>query len=112
MEYHRKDLNSFPVIFFQTTPITIRETTMPTRQKEDRRGNPENLVPQFPKLAHALQGIDLPQDKEGLQRQAMENGADDEIMSLIEDMPERKYETMADVIAAAGEIQDTGKRAH
>ena len=73
-------------------------------KKEDRRGNPENLVPEFSKLAHALEGIDLPQDKEGLRDQAMENGADDEIMALIEDMPEREYETMADIIAAAAKV--------
>ena len=87
---------------------------MPSRQKEDRRGNPENLVPQFAELAHALEGIDLPQDKEGLRQRAMKNGANEEIMSLIEEMPERDYETMADVIGAAGDVRDSvdGKRPH
>jgi hypothetical protein len=80
---------------------------MPDKQQQtDRRGNPENLVPQFAELAHALKGVDLPQGKEGLLEIAQENEADDEIIEIIESLPEREYETMADVIAAAGEIAE------
>ena len=72
-------------------------------QTEDRRGNPENLVPQFSNLAHALAGIDLPQDKEGLLSRARKNGAEREMITLIENLPEQDYATMADVIAAAAD---------
>jgi hypothetical protein len=70
----------------------------------DGRGNPENLVPQFAEIAHALKGVDLPQDKQGLIEAAENNNTDGEVMQLIEALPEREYNTMADVIAAAGEI--------
>jgi hypothetical protein len=69
----------------------------------DGRGNPENLVPQFSELAHALKGIELPQDKEGVRRVAEDNGADDEIIQMIENLPDQKYTTMADIIGAAGD---------
>jgi len=71
------------------------------RRKHDGRGNPENLVPEFAELAHAMKGIDLPQDKKGLRRVAESNGADDEIIHLIEGLPDREYDTMADIIGAA-----------
>lgn len=68
----------------------------------DGRGNPENLVPQFAELAHALRGVDLPQDKEGLRQVAEDNGADEEVLKIIEGLPDREFVTMADVIGAAG----------
>jgi hypothetical protein len=82
---------------------------MPRKQTGGgRRGNPENLVPQFSQIAHALIGIDLPQDKQGLIDQAEANSAEPEILSIIEGLPERQYETMADVIGAAGESRGDG----
>jgi hypothetical protein len=82
---------------------------MPRRQtgKTDRRGNPENLVPQFAQITHALSGIDLPQDRDGLIRFAEANDADKEVLALLEDFPEQDYETMADILAAAGGAVDT-----
>jgi hypothetical protein len=76
------------------------------RKGGGRRGNPQNLVPQFADLAHALRGIELPQDKQGLLDYVSENG-DDDIIQLIEDLPEREYHTMADIMKGAGETPET-----
>lgn len=73
---------------------------MPRQHTSTGSGNAENLNPQFPDLAKALKGIDLPQDKEGLYDHADENGADDIILEMIDDMPDQEYETMADIMAA------------
>ena len=67
---------------------------------KDGRGNPENRVPEFLGLAQALSGIDLSQDKEGLRKQAEDNGAEEKILDMIDNLPEQEYRTMADVMAA------------
>jgi hypothetical protein len=85
---------------------------MVKKSSEDHRGNPENLVPQFAELTHALSGVDLPQDLDGLRDQAEENGADDEILALLDRMPDREYHTMADVIAGAAEVVDGKPSVH
>jgi hypothetical protein len=78
------------------------------RQEDDMarthqgRGNPENLQPQFPELAKSLSGIDLPKDKEGIRQYAEENGAAEEVLSMIDDLPDRDYETMADIMSETG----------
>ena len=57
-------------------------------------------------IAHALKGIDFPADKQDLLDQAEENDAREEVMDMIDRMPEQEYQSMADVIAGAGEIND------
>lgn len=74
---------------------------MPRTGRHSGRGNPQNLVPQFADLAHALRGVDLPQSKRGLENAARKNGAEQDVMQIISAMPEGDYTTMADVIAAA-----------
>jgi hypothetical protein len=45
----------------------------------------------------ALGGIDYPASKEDLVKHAEEKGADEEVLSALKDLPDRKYETPADV---------------
>ena len=45
----------------------------------------------------ALGGIDYPASKEELVKHAEEKGADEEVLSALKDLPDRKYETPADV---------------
>lgn len=74
---------------------------MPQRQSSGR-GNPENLDPGFAEIAKALAGVDLPKDRDGLYSHAEENGAEDEILSVLESLPDRDYVTMAEVIEEVG----------
>ena len=41
--------------------------------------------------------MDYPASKEDLVKHAEEKGADDEVLSALKDLPDRKYETPADV---------------
>ena len=51
-------------------------------------------------VTHHLRGIDFPAHKRDLQRQAQENGADQDVMEVIEGMPDGDFESMADVMKA------------
>lgn len=52
-----------------------------------------------------LKGMDYPANKEDLIKHAKEHGADDNLQSLLEELPEDKYETPADVSKAIGQIE-------
>jgi len=56
-------------------------------------------------LAQALKGADFPLDKEGLKEQALQNGASEEIVQTLDDMPDDEYQSLADVEQAFGESQ-------
>ena len=48
-------------------------------------------------LQKALGGMDYPASKENLVKHAEEKGADEEVLSYLRDLPDRNYETPADV---------------
>lgn len=73
-------------------------------QKFENAGRPENLDPRFGEVARALSGVDLPQDKESLLSVAEENEADEDVILLLEQLPDDEYETMADIIAAVAKV--------
>ncbi len=53
-----------------------------------------------------LKGIDYPVNKENLIRHAEQHGADEELRSLLEELPEdEEYETPTDVNKAIGQIE-------
>ena len=56
-------------------------------------------------VTHNLKGIDFPAKKADLIQQAKDNGAESDVLDAIEAMPERDYETMADVMEAYGEAE-------
>lgn len=51
-----------------------------------------------------LKGEDYPTDKQELIRRAREEGAPDEIVSVLEQLPEKKYESVTDVTKELGNI--------
>ncbi|MFW5655019.1 MAG: DUF2795 domain-containing protein [Roseicyclus sp.] len=76
------------------------------RGKGGRRGGPAAAkTDSAAGVASALKGISFPSDRAGLARQARDNGAADEVIDLIESMPDRRFETMADVGKAVGEVR-------
>ncbi|MFW7377444.1 MAG: DUF2795 domain-containing protein [Oligoflexus sp.] len=56
-------------------------------------------------IAKALKGIDLPQDRSDIVKYAKDHGAQDEVVNVLEELPRRKYETMADIEKAVGEVR-------
>ncbi len=56
-------------------------------------------------LAQGLKGADFPMSKKELVQYARQNGAAEEIVQTIEEMPDREYESMADVQQGFGEAQ-------
>ena len=55
--------------------------------------------------AAALEGISFPSDRAGLVGTARDNDAPEEVIRLLEEIPDRKFSTMADVTEAIGEVR-------
>lgn len=57
-------------------------------------------------VAHALKGVEFPQDKEGLVEYAEQHGAREDVVERIAMMPEAEYNSMADVFKGVGEANE------
>lgn len=56
-------------------------------------------------IAKALKGVELPCGRNDLIEQARRNNAADEIIEALQDIPEHRFETMADIQKAVGEVR-------
>jgi hypothetical protein len=56
-------------------------------------------------LQKYLKGMDYPANKEDLLERAKEQGADRDVCSTLEQLPDEEYETPADVSKAVGAIE-------
>lgn len=54
-------------------------------------------------VATYLKGIDYPANKQDLLRHARQNGAEQDVVDVLERMPEQQYGNMADVMKGYGE---------
>lgn len=61
-------------------------------------------------VTHNLKGIHFPAGKADLVRQAEHNGAEPAVMEVIQGMPDRNYENIADVMKAVGEVEHGPER--
>ena len=52
-----------------------------------------------------LGGLDYPASKEDLMKRAEQEGADQEVRSILEQLPDQNYEIPADVSKAIGEAE-------
>lgn len=52
-----------------------------------------------------LKGVDYPASKQELIRHAEENGADENIRSVLEELPDKEYKTPAELSKAVGQIE-------
>jgi hypothetical protein len=53
-------------------------------------------------IAQTLSGIDFPADKRKLVEYARKNKADNDVIQVLEKMPDEKYTSMADVFKGVG----------
>lgn len=56
-------------------------------------------------IAHHLSGIDFPASKQDLVKHAKEQSADQEVLDVLNQMPDQKYGSMADVMKGVGKIE-------
>lgn len=56
-------------------------------------------------LQKFLKGMDYPASRDELIEQARQNGADEEAISTLEQLPDEEFQTPAEVSKAVGEIQ-------
>jgi hypothetical protein len=57
-------------------------------------------------MAYYLSGIDFPCRKDDLTQQAKNNGAEEEVLQVPQELPEKEYGNMADVMRGYGEVLD------
>lgn len=56
-------------------------------------------------ISRSLSGIDFPANKENLVNHARQQNASQEVIEVLEQMPEREYENMADVEHEFGQVR-------
>ena len=56
-------------------------------------------------IARHLSGIDFPANRDDLLQHAQMHEADDDVLDLIQHMPQRDYGSMADVMKGVGEAE-------
>jgi hypothetical protein len=56
-------------------------------------------------VAHHLSGIDFPASKQDLVKHAKEKNADQEVIQVLDQMPDQDYGGMADVMKGVGKIE-------
>lgn len=56
-------------------------------------------------LQKHLKGMKYPASREDLVEHASNNGADDKVLKMLEQIPDEEYETPADVNHAIGELE-------
>lgn len=56
-------------------------------------------------IAHHLAGIDFPAKKEDLVQHAKQKHAEEDVLEILEQMPDQEYGNMADVMKGVGEVE-------
>lgn len=57
-------------------------------------------------IARQLKGIDFPATKDDLIEQALDNGVASEVAEILEELPDREYDDMADVMDAYSDVRE------
>lgn len=56
-------------------------------------------------ILHHLKGVDFPADRNSLIEQAQKNNAEGDILDILRQMPDQKYQSMADVLKGVGRVE-------
>jgi len=56
-------------------------------------------------IAHHLKGIEFPADKQELIEYAEDNGAPDEVLEVLQQMPDKEYNSMSDLMHGVGIVE-------
>lgn len=69
---------------------------------QSRENTGERPLSPFIDVQKALKGANYPADKKSLIETAKENGADDDVMKRLNDLPDQEYQSPADVSKGVG----------
>ncbi|MEN6519933.1 MAG: DUF2795 domain-containing protein [Armatimonadota bacterium] len=56
-------------------------------------------------IANFLEGIDFPASKDELVNHAEDNNAPQDIIDILEKLPNREYTSMADIMSGVGQVE-------
>ncbi|MBI5164702.1 MAG: DUF2795 domain-containing protein [Magnetospirillum sp.] len=56
-------------------------------------------------ILHHLKGVDFPVDRQGLIEQAQRNNAAEDVVEILQQMPDTEYQSMADVLKGVGQVE-------
>ena len=56
-------------------------------------------------IASFLEGIDFPASRDELLNHAEDNNAPQEVIDVLEDLPDQEYTSMADVMSGIGQVE-------
>lgn len=56
-------------------------------------------------IAHYLKGIDFPADKDDIIAYAEDNGAPEEVLDTLENLPDMEFDSMADLMQGVGQAE-------
>ncbi len=72
-------------------------------------GNSEQMGgPPISAIARHLKGATFPAAREGLVRQAQANGAGEDIVGVLQAIPDREFATLTEAMDAVGEVEHRG----
>lgn len=78
---------------------------MPKQERTGQQG--KSTGGQSPaNITHYLKGIDFPCNRNDLIKHAKQNGAEQPVISLLQNMPERQYGSMADVTNSYNQVRE------
>lgn len=83
----------------------VVDLTNERNEGESRGGKEATKTASAAGIAHALQDVHFPLPRPSLVKHAKENHAPEEIIDVLEELPNRKFESMADVEGAVGEMR-------
>ncbi|QTP58829.1 DUF2795 domain-containing protein [Billgrantia antri] len=89
-------------------PQMQAETLEPKRDRTkggERGGQAARRTASAAGIAQALKGVEFPCDSQALLEQARANDAPQEVVEVLQEIPSREFETMADVQRAVGEVR-------
>ncbi|TWG87258.1 uncharacterized protein DUF2795 [Cupriavidus gilardii J11] len=72
--------------------------------REQERGAGGGEEPSPIDVQKSLKGLDFPASKEDIVSRARDGGASDDILSELEQLPEREYQTPADISKELGKL--------
>ena len=80
---------------------------MPKQSEQGEHGEHGRVKGQSPaKITQHLKGINFPCSKNDLIKHAKQNDADHSVITLLQNMPDRQYASMADVMKSYDEARE------
>ncbi|HWP48102.1 MAG TPA: DUF2795 domain-containing protein [Candidatus Limnocylindrales bacterium] len=80
---------------------TRKDQTQEDKQKTQKDSQAPNPI----QVQKYLSGIDYPTDKQGLLEAARRNGADEKVLNILNELPEKSYASPKEVSHEIGQVE-------